>query len=284
MSKEIRVLITLQSKFVSTNELYKARVSYSFGHPKATVYKNPRAAQVESEVRCQLIAVDFSEYLDWLRNTEQFDISFKFIFKRSNTHFDTSNYIKNLEDIWTRFVRDDLGIDNYDDSKHIRVFGEKSIIPGATSEYALLVLKESKANIRYDIDPKPEKIWISDMTAEEITAFLPPLPKTLKKKDRYQVQAEYDAADTKVYILQPTNFIALDSTIIAKIYKDAIEAVYQNSGFVLVGVIGDENSWQPNDWKSLMWLSDEIQKLEKDYRGVKMGWIPDKKSILEWMK
>ena len=281
MSKEIRVLITLQSKFVSTNELYKARVAYSFGHPKATVYKNPRAVQVESEIRCQLIAVDFSEYLEWLRNTEQFDISFKFIFKRSNTHFDTSNYIKNLEDIWTRFVRDDLGIDNYDDSKHVRVFGEKSIIPGATSEYALLVLKESKANLRYDIDPKPEKIWISGMTAEETTAFLPPLPKTLKKKVRYLVSADYDTADTKVYILEPPRLLSHD--YIAKIYKDAIEAVYQSSGFVLVGVLGEEFFWTPDEWNSLQWLSEELSQLEKEYRGIKMGWIPDKKSILEWM-
>ena len=281
MSKEIRVLITLQSKFVSTNELYKARVAYSFGHPKATVYKNPRAVQVESEIRCQLIAVDFSEYLEWLRSTEQFDISFKFIFKRSNTHFDTSNYIKNLEDIWTRFVRDDLGIDNYDDSKHVRVFGEKSIIPGATSEYALLVLKESKANLRYDIDPKPEKIWISGMTAEETTAFLPPLPKTLKKKVRYLVSADYDTADTKVYILEPPSLLSHD--YIAKIYKDAIEAVYQSSGFVLIGVLGEEFFWTPDEWNSLQWLSEELSQLEKEYRGIKMGWIPDKKSILEWM-
>ena len=32
----------------------------------------------------------------------------QFIFKKNITNSDTSNYLKNLEDIWTRFVKEDV--------------------------------------------------------------------------------------------------------------------------------------------------------------------------------
>lgn len=281
MTKEIRILITLQSKFVSVNDLYRAKISYFAGHPRAVVYKNPKAVQVESEVRCQLLAVDFNEYLGWLKTTDQFELDLKFILKKNGTHRDSSNMIKALEDIWTRFVRDDLGVSNYDDSMHIKVTASKSVIPGASSEYAVLTLRESRANIRYDIEPKPIKIWVSGWSLDQITAFLPPLPKRLLKKETYQVAAEYDKADTKVYILQPDTLTQLDPTLIPTIYKDVIEAVYNNFGFVYVGVIGGKEEWKETEWKQIEWLMNEAKG---DYKGVRVEIIEKQEDLLEWIQ
>ena len=59
-------------------------------------------------------------------------------------------YYKNIEDIWTRFVKEDLGIERYDDNLHIEISAVKSIIPKSTSEYACLYLTESTFNMRLD--------------------------------------------------------------------------------------------------------------------------------------
>lgn len=284
MGKEIKILITLRSKFVSVNSLYNARVQYKMGKPIAVIYKNPDANRVESEVRNQLLAVDFSEYIDWLKSTKQFDLNLKFILKKNASHKDSSNLIKNIEDIWTRFVVNDLGISEYDDSMHVKVVAEKSLIPGADHEYCILILKEHKGNIRYDIEPQPEKIWISGWTKDEITAFLPPLPKRLKKKEHYLFSADYEEADTKIHILQPQEFISLGRTKIAEIYRDLVEAAYSGFGFVIISIIGEESAWDRESWESLEWLKKEVERLKSDAPGLRFGCIKSKEEILEWIK
>ncbi len=279
MSKEIKVLITLKSKFVSVNSLYNCRISYIAGRPRAIMYKNPEANRVEEEIRDQLRAVDFSEYIDWFNNTKQYELNLKFILKKSASHKDSSNLIKSLEDIWTRFVKNDLGISDYDDSMHIKVTAEKSYIPDASNEYVLLCLRESKANLRYDIEPKPEKIWISGMTLEEITNILPELPKKLKKKEHYLFASDYDESDTKVYILDVNTISSLD---VAKIYKDILMTSFNGYGFVIVGLIGKESDWSGNDLIS--WLLNEINEYKTSYNGIKLDYIKTKTDIYELIK
>lgn len=278
MSKEIKILLTLKSKFVSVNSLYNCKLSYIAGRPRAVMYKNPEAVRVENEIKEQLRAVDFSEYKDWLKSTKQFELNLKFILKKNVTHKDASNLIKSLEDIWTRFVRDDLGI-NYDDSMHVKVTSEKSYIPNATNEYALLVLRESRANMRYDIEPKPEKIWIEDMSLEEITKLLPELPKKLKKREKYLFASDYDNSDTKIYILKPNTFKPFK---LAEIYKDVLNAVYSGFGFVYVGIFGDEKDWKDN-WESIVWIKNMIAEQIEDYSNLRIENIKENKDIINWL-
>lgn len=284
MGKEIQILLTLKSKFVSVNSLYNARVQYKNGKPIAVIYKNPEANRVETEIRNQLLAVDFSENREWLRETKKFDLDLKFILKKNASHRDSSNLTKNLEDIWTRFVVNDLGIEEYDDSMHVRVTAEKALIPGADNEYAILILREHKGDIRFDIEPKPENIWISGFTLDETTAYLPPLPKKLKKKEKYMLASEHDKADTKVFILQPQNFTQISPTLISTAYKDAIDAAYSNFGFVFVGVLGSKEEWQSTEWDQIEWLRKEIDEITQNYKNVKFGRIEKMEELLEWMK
>ena len=285
MSKEIKVLLTLEgSKFVSVNAMYAAKVIYVGGKTVASIYKTTEAKKVASQIRSQLFGVDFSEYLDWLRTTKQFELSLEFILKRKNTHFDVSNLIKLTEDAWVRFVADDLGIEDYDDSMHVKVVAEKRIIPGADHEYAVLVLRESKANIRYDIEPKPEHIWIYGCTQDEITAYLPQLPKRLKKKEHYLLGAEKEQADTLIYFLQPTEFTPMSPTLISTIYKDIVEAVYSGFGFVYVGIIGEKSAWQSWEWEQIEWLKNEINEMKSHYKNLRIENIKTKEDILEWIQ
>ena len=264
--------------------MYAARVLYPGGgrKPVASIYKTTEAKTVASQIRTQLFGVDFSEHLDWLRNTKQFELNLKFILKRKNTHFDVSNLIKLCEDAWVRFVADDLGIEGYDDSMHVKVVAEKKIIPGADHEYAVLILRESRTNIRYDVEAKPELINISGCTLDEITAFLPPLPKRMLKKEKYLLAAEKEQADTIIYFLQPTEFTPLSPTLIPTIYKDVLNAAYSDFGFVYVGIIGGKEVWQESEWEQIEWLKNEILGL--GYSGLRIEEINDKKDILQWIQ
>lgn len=276
MKKEIKILITLSRKFISVNALYNCRVQYIGGKPRAVMYKNPEANKVEAEIRNQLLAVDFSDYKEWLRDTEQFELELKFILKRNVSRRDVSNEIKHLEDDWVRFVVNDLGIENYDDSKHVKVVAEKYTMPGADNEYALLTLRESKANIRYDKIQKPEKIWINSLSAEETTALLPPLPKKLKKKERYLVWADYDTADTKIYFLSPDNKIS--PLMAGKIYKDIISTSREDGKFLCIGILPGNN-----DEEIIDWLKEEISEVNTR-NNIIMDEIEKKEDILKWIK
>src|SRR5574344_904351 len=157
---ELKLIVKIKDGFVSTNALYKARVSYSGGHAHAQVYKNPKAVDAERIIKDQLRAVDFTEYMDFLKKTKQFKLLIQFILKKKIKKKDTSNYIKNLEDILTRFIHDDLGIERYDDSLHVEVHAYKSIIPNAKEEIACIQLSESNFNMRFDQIEKPEKVFL----------------------------------------------------------------------------------------------------------------------------
>lgn len=216
--KELKVLVRLGAKkFLSVNELYKCRVIYKYGRPVASMYKNPDAKVVEHELREQLRALDLSEYKDWLRDTPGFDVYIQFILKRNITKLDSSNLVKNFEDIWTRFVKEDLGIENYDDSKHIKLTVVKSLIPKASSEYACLSLTKSKVNTRYDLTPGPEKILVHlqpDTDRKEFEKilkkvaprkwtldYLPVEEETWDPEIEKTFSAQYWDHDTSVFIL-----------------------------------------------------------------------------------
>lgn len=161
MEKKINVLITLTGKIISVNALYGCRIGRGPRGVYPQMYKVPEAKQMEHEIREQCRAIDFSEHLGWLRDSKTFDLNIQFVFKTNIGRRDCSNACKCAEDCWVKFVREDLGIDNYDDAKHARVILSKSIIPGADHEYICLQLTPSTFNMRYDQIDHPEQaiIW-----------------------------------------------------------------------------------------------------------------------------
>lgn len=160
MKKDIKVTVKIKDGFVSVNSLYGARVDFSGGRPHAKMYKNPKATVVERAVRDQLRAVDWTEYMDFLRNTKKFKLLIQLIVKSNVTRKDISNYIKNIEDIWTRFVHEDLGIETYDDRLHVEVHAYKSTIPGIEEEIACIQVCESNFNMRFDQIEAPTQALI----------------------------------------------------------------------------------------------------------------------------
>lgn len=237
MKKDIKVVVKIKDGFVSVNSLYSAKLSYSGGRPHAQMYKNPKAVVVERVVRDQLRAVDWTEYMDFLKTTKKFKLLIQLVVKSNVTRKDISNYIKNLEDIWTRFVKEDLGIETYDDRLHVEVHAYKSTVPGLDEEMACIQVCESDFNMRFDKIEKPEQILIhfeGDSTWET---------KEFKKafKDlglKYQLcntDKKIKDHNTDAYILDASQPDFHAKTI------DLMDFIYahKDSGFCYVGILGN---------------------------------------------
>lgn len=237
MKKDIRVTIKIRDGFVSVNALYAARISYSGGRPHAQMYKNPKAVAVERVMRDQLRAIDWTDYMDFLRNTKKFKLLIQLVVKSNVNRKDISNYIKALEDNWTRFVHDDLGIETYDDRLHVEVHAYKSIVPGLEEEIACLQICESNFNMRFDQMEKPEQVLFH--FKGEPTWETKEFKKSFKDLGlKYQLcttDKKIKDHNTDVYLLDANDPCFMEDII------DVMDFMYshKDSGFCYVGIFGN---------------------------------------------
>lgn len=288
MSKELKLLIQIKNRFVSVNSLYKSRIIYKGGKPIPSTYKNPKAVQIEREIREQLRDVDFSDYLEWFRNTPGFKLQIQFVFKRNITNSDTSNYVKSLEDILTRFIKEDLGIENYDDSRHIEVYSVKSIIPKSKHEYACISLSESKFNMRLDKEDKPKRFFLGGTTAgstwrneviqelekRKLEYFNPVVP-DWNDEARKKEEEEKEKCDTMLFLITPEMQGVYS---IAEIINSVWEVVTSGNGFVYFGVL--EDGWDEARLRSLRATLDMVSEISQGSSRIKYGMVSKPVEIL----
>lgn len=288
MSKELKLLIQIKNRFVSVNSLYKSRIIYKGGKPIPSTYKNPKAVQIEREIREQLRDVDFSDYLEWFRNTPGFKLQIQFVFKRNITNSDTSNYVKSLEDILTRFIKEDLGIENYDDSRHIEVYSVKSIIPKSKHEYACISLSESKFNMRLDKEDKPQRFFLGGTTAgstwrdeviqelekRKLEYFNPVVP-DWNDEARKKEEEEKEKCDTMLFLITPEMQGVYS---IAEIINSVWEVVTSGNGFVYFGVL--EDGWDEARLRSLRATLDMVSEISQGSSRIKYGMVNKPVEIL----
>lgn len=158
---ELKILLTIPEKLVSVNELYKARISYSFGKPYPVLYKNPRAVKVGNIIRDQMLALDLKGYIPWLNKTKKYEILMNFVLKTGIYRRDVQNLDKEIIDDLTRFIKNDLGISHFDDSEIFKCTFAKSICPSAEKEFVYVILKESSIEERIDLVDKPTRLYLS---------------------------------------------------------------------------------------------------------------------------
>lgn len=274
--KELSFVLTISSKIISVNNLYKAGLKYIKGKPVPYIYKNPKAAEIEREIIEQLRAINFSEYKEWLSKTKQFDITISFIFKSNVTRRDCENQSKNIIDDVVRFVNNELGITSFDDRLFNSVHLYKSMIPKSKHEYACIKLTESKVNLRFDKIDKPEKFYIGselDEYKKEIKKELK--ARKLKMTDKLE---EKDRCNSLLYILTPNskNLITETTNIINVVW----ESIVSDFGFLFIGVKIEEDI--TSDLK--LQLDDFISLIKKISNGgsrIKIGYINEIKEIFE---
>lgn len=288
--KEIKVVVQIKNRFVSVNSLYKSRILYKAGKPIPSTYKNPKAVQIEREIREQLRAVDFSDYIEWLRDTPGFKLQIQFVFKRNITNSDTSNYVKSLEDIFTRFIKEDLGIDNYDDSKNVEVYSVKSIIPKSKHEYACISLSESGFNVRLDKEDKPQRFFLGGTTAgtewrDEVIPelkkrgleFFDPRVEDWNDEARKKEEEEKEKCDTMLFLITPEMKGVFS---VAEIINSSWEVVSSGNGFVYFGIL-DNGEWDEPRWRSLQATLEMVEEISQGNSRIKCGVVKKSVEILD---
>ena len=293
MKKEnLTIVLSLTNKLISVNDLYKAGIK-STGYKKVPyIYKNPRANILEQEVRNQLRALNLEEHREWIKNCKSFSLSLQFIFKSWITRKDCSNHIKFLEDCLTRFIKEDLGIENYDDSKHVEVHSYKSVIPKAKDEYVCIKLCPSNFNVRFDEIEKPERFFLGGTTAgtnwrEKVipeiekmgcTYFNPIVPDWTPECIEMENEEKENKCNAFLYILTP-EMKGIYS--VAEIIDSTWKCVNSGNGFVYFGILGDKEKWGDEMWRSLMAVLEMVKSIGEDSDKIKCGIINSPEECLK---
>lgn len=270
--KELNILISTDTKIVSINSLYSVKVAWIAGHPRPQMYKSANAQKFAREVTDQLRALKLGpDYVDWFRNTRAFTMSVNFVLKAGIKRRDVSNMDKLLIDTITKYIHDDLGVENFDDSLFSSVQFFKSELPHSKKEYCIVQIKESTDNLRFDAVPIPETLWFWN---KDKKPELKPIPKRKRKDTRYFSETETrDGANTIIYLLDSDQ---LNPETYTDIIQDLDQTVLGSTGFLYLGLLG---TWEgeKKDW---------IEELKLRFSGsscrrVKVEYIENPNDILK---
>ena len=196
--------------------------------------------------------------------------------------------MKSLEDILTRFIKEDLGIENYDDSRHIEVYSVKSIIPKSKHEYACISLSESKFNMRLDKEDKPQRFFLGGTTAgstwrdeviqelekRKLEYFNPVVP-DWNDEARKKEEEEKEKCDTMLFLITPEMQGVYS---IAEIINSVWEVVTSGNGFVYFGVL--EDGWDEARLRSLRATLDMVSEISQGSSRIKYGMVSKPVEIL----
>ena len=277
MANELSFIISTDTKIVSINSLYSVKVVYIAGHPRPQMYKSASAQKFAREVTDQLRALHLGpEYIEWFRNTKAFSMTVNFVLKAGIKRRDVSNMDKLLIDTITRYIHDDSGVETFDDSLFSSVQFFKSEKKKKKKEYCIVQIRESTDNLRFDMVPIPETVW---MWNQEQKLDIPEIPKRKKKGVRYfEVREDKEGANTFVYILSPETF---SPGIYSDILQELDQIILGSTGFLCLGIPGVESDWGEN-WAWIQTLKTRFSGSE--CRRVKAEEINDKNDILKWLE
>lgn len=287
--KKIRILLDLTNPIVSVNAMYAAKVASNKKY--ATLYKTKKAKDFEREARGQFKAVDLSEHLEWLRDTEYFTCKFTFIFKRAVTRRDVTNSVKLIEDSWVRFLNEETGLTEYDDAQHAQVLLQKAVLPGAKSEYIIFEIEPFKGSVRFDEEVRPEYIFLGGTCAgsswrDEISPelekrgfklFNPVVENWTKECQEAEEQAKTEC-DTDLYLITPEMKGVFS-------IAEMIDSAYRkgsSGGFCFVGILGKEEDWGKSQFESLKSTVNLVNRIADGKKNIGAAFIDSPTDILSW--
>lgn len=279
--KQLNFVLATDSKIVSINSLYGAKIGYKAGRPFPQLYRSQAAMRFEREVRDQLLALRLDqEWVEWFKTTKHFSMTVNFILRTGISRRDVSNCDKALIDTITRFIKFDLGCEDFDDSLFSDVHFYKSTIPQGSKEYCCVQITESTHEMRFDVIPKPERLWFWKGCTKK--PDLPKVPKRKKKGEIYleEVQNKQDA-NTYMYILDSST--ALTPELFFKLSEDKTNVLRRSSGFLYIGLLDLEN-WGDENKKLLEFLINEFNEANKQYSGIKLEVLEDINESMVWLQ
>ena len=172
-------------KLQSINNVYKAGIIIKGGKNVPYIYKSAECKKMCSLITDSLRAVDFSQHLEWIKNTKWFDITQNYVLKDGIRRRDTENFAKPITDTIVRYFNEELGLTDFDDSQILSEFLYKSYLPGSQNEYICIELRPSTFNPRFDQIQKPEIMKIHSDTWKPKKSELEPYGvREILKKDK----------------------------------------------------------------------------------------------------
>ena len=137
-------------------------------------------------------------------------------------------------------------------------------------------------NIRFDLIPKPSKIWSTDFEFSSLKE----LPEKGARKGKIYKTADEERADTFVYLVTPGNLHLLTPT---RIILRCVEAVLGSKGFVYIGFVGFSDSsgtkGTVND-KEIDEFKALLMMYSKEYSGIRFKDFdqePKEEDLLCWI-
>lgn len=285
---ELRILLTIPEKLVSVNDLYKAKIAYKAGRPYPVLYKNPKAVQNGNVIKDQLRALDLKKYIPWLNKTKKYEILMNFILKSGVYRRDTANLDKEIIDDITRYIKDDLGIEHFDDSEIFECSFSKSICPGAKKEMVCFILRESFVEERIDVIDKPKRVYLSgsyfpqyswrteveSILSGKVECFNP--ESSLWDAEKRNIE-RFRRCDTDLYIVTP-------GELSEELLHDIITRLTSkpSSNFVYVGIHGDLSDYSPEELNRI----DLLEKIIKPGNGSRayFRYLKEITDIINWFK
>lgn len=279
-NKQFNFLLTLKrEKILSVNALYLAGIKRVGSKNIPYIYKNPKANIIEGEIRNQLGAIDWTDWLDFFRNTKQFSITISFILKSNLMRRDVQNLDKQVIDVITSYIHDDLGISSFDDSLFLDVYFTKSIIPRGTSEYIAVQIRESKHNPRFDIIDVPECIYLPEES----------LKKDFKKRIKesglsvkfYSKPEEKDKCNTEIEYISPITNLETIGNDLGRLTEHLIYIKSCENKFYWLGIYGNEESWGSVVYNILRSWLERAKEIIGDCSRLRVKFISNPHEILE---
>lgn len=281
MNKPFNFLLTLtREKIISVNALYLAGLKRVGGRNIPYIYKNPKANIIEGEIRNQLGALDWTDWLDFFGKTKYFSITISFILKTNLMRRDVQNLDKQIIDVITKYIHDDLGITSFDDSLFLDVYFTKSIIPKSSNEYIAVQIRESKHNPRFDIIDVPENIYLPD----------PGLKKGFRKyaKDNslsvkfYSDTKDKEKCNSEIEYLSPKNRKEGLGRSFARVSEHINYIKSCENRFYWLGILGNEEDWGQEIYNEILdpWV-EEVVNIIGDCSRIKIRYISQPEDILK---
>lgn len=273
----------------SVNSLYRARVVYTSRMPVAQIYKSGDAKKVIQGFDDQLKMIDFNNRAPWIWDKDAtFDLQIQLLFKQSFFRRDTDNTIKLIQDSIARH----LGVN---DSRIITVHATKSICPNLQEEKVCVCLSQSTEEIRFDkLEdlPIPDKIFlggtcansnwreeiIPELEKRKLDYFNPVVPDWTEECIKKENDEKENICDCHLYVLTPE---MKGMYSIAEIVNSAYEVKLSGYGSMICGILGDEESWGTDRWKSLKATLDLINNIMPGSKKVVAKFISAPLEILD---
>ena len=272
------------SKILSVNSLYNAKIIENGRKSFATIYKSGQAKKTEAYIKDQVLAM--GELPSWIGKNTKFDMVITVVFRSGILRRDLDNTIKLIQDGIFRAL-------DINDSHVMSIKAYKTLCPNIPEEKICIQLSESVEEPRFDRLtedlPRPERIYLGGTNEESWKELLiPKLSKmgiesfdSFKYPDSCEEEKEFKC-DSELYILTPK--MGKEGLYqIAEIMLSACESSLGHYGSVFVGILGSEEEWGKDTWKSLTLISNLINQLSSGSPRVKASFIDSSLDILNWI-